>query len=416
MRWKCVAAILAFSLSSAPSMFAAAPQASSESLKPAREVLEATAKAYAGVPALRDTMTYVVQAPGSEKEPKMLEYGFGAGTDAYVRDPLLAVVAVGGKMFLTRSDAPGAFVTVPYQGDFGAALNGIVGDQGSLFEPTPVAMRTGKGIDAWIDSLRFKLLAPPLRITGNQRIEGPGGQSLDEIHFEADNGQVTLRIDAKTHFFASFTAEMRPPGAPAGTGIQIEATFAPQVLASAAGVVHFEPGNRNAVKNLAALGSNRLAPGAPAPDFALETLDGRKVALRDLRGSVVVLDFWATWCAPCWKTLHESQELFDWVAKEHLAVAVYGVNALEQFPTREEKKQQASAFWKSQKFTMPTLLDPDGVAFRAFGAPGLPSMVLVAPDGTILAFHESLFPDMLETLKKEVRDGLEAGKKAGVGR
>ncbi|HSS52545.1 MAG TPA: TlpA disulfide reductase family protein [Thermoanaerobaculia bacterium] len=408
MKWKCVAAILALGLSATPAVRAA--EASSEA-RPAQEVLEASARAYLAVPALRDTMSYVVVAPGSEKEPKKLEYGFGAGTDAFVKDPLLAVVAVGGRMFLTRSDAPGAYVAVPYRGDFGAALNSIVGDQGSLFEPPPVAMRTGKGIDAWIDSLRFKLLAPPLRITGNQRLEGPGGRPLDEIHFEADNGQVTLRIDAKTHFFASMTAEMRPPGAPAGTGIHIDATFAPQVLASAAGVVHFEPGNRKEVKNLAALTSNRLAVGAPAPDFALETLDGRKVALRDLRGSVVVLDFWATWCAPCWKTLRETQGLFDWAAKEHLPVAVYGVDALEQLPTAEEKKTQSAAFWKAQKFTMPTFLDPDGVAFRAFGAPGLPSMVLVAPDGTILAFHESLFPDMLETLKTEVRRGLEAGKK-----
>ena len=407
MKWKCVGAILAVCLSAAISVRAAAPSEG----RPAQEVLEAAAKAYLAVPALRDTMTYVVQAPGSEKEPKKLEYGFGAGTDAYVKDPLLAVVAVGGKMFLTRSDAPGAFVAVPYQGDFGAALNSIVGDQGSIFEPPPVAMRLEKGIDAWIDSLRFKLLAPPLRIASNQRIEGPGGKALDEIRFEADNGQVTLRIDAKTHFFASMTAEMRPPGAPAGTGIHIDATFAPQVLASAAGVVHFEPGNRKEVKNLAALTSNRLVPGAPAPDFALETLDGRKVALHELRGSVVVLDFWATWCAPCWKTLRETQDLFDWAAKEHLPVAVYGVNALEQLPTKEEKKVQAAAFWKAQKFTMPSLLDADGVAFRAFGAPGLPSMVLVAPDGTILAFHESLFPDMLETLKTEVRKGLEAGKK-----
>jgi peroxiredoxin len=402
MRWKCVAAILALCLSAGSSMRAAEPQASPA---PA-DVLDASAKAYLAVPALRDTMTYVVQAPGSDKEPKKLEYGFGAGTDAYVKDPLLAAVAVGGRLFLTRSDAPGAFIAVPYRGDFAAALNSIVGDQGSLFEPAPIAMRTGRGLDGWIDALRFKLLAPPLRITGCERIAGADGRPLDEIRFEADNGQITLRIDAKTHFFAAFTAEMRPPGAPAGTGIHIDATFAPQVLASTAGVVHFERGNRQEVRSLADLTSNRLAVGSPAPDFALATLDGRKVALHDLRGSVVVLDFWATWCAPCWKTLRETQGLFDWAAKEHLPVAVYGVNALEQLPTAEEKRAQSAAFWKSQKFTMPSFLDPDGVAFRAFGAPGLPSTVLVAPDGTILAFHESLLPDMLETLKAEVRSGL----------
>ena len=274
MTRKCLAAILALGLSG---LSATVPARAAEPAPPAQTVLEASAKAYLAVPALRDTMTYVVEAPGSEKEPKKLEYGFGAGTDAYVKDPLLAAVATGDKLYLTRSDAPGAYVAVPYGGDFGAALNGIVGDQGSLFEPPPVAMRTGKGIDAWIDSMRFKLLAPPLRIASNQRITGPGGKALDEIRFEADNGQVTLRLDAKTHFFASMTAEMRPPGAPAGTGIHIDATFDPQVLPSAAGVVRFEPGNRNEVKNLAALTSNRLAPGSPAPDFTLETLDGRKV-------------------------------------------------------------------------------------------------------------------------------------------
>jgi peroxiredoxin len=409
MQGKCAAAL--FVLCLYPNLVQAAePRPLPETLGLASQALEAAARAYRGVPALRDTMTYVVQAPGSEKEPKKLEYGFGAGTDAFVSDPLLQAVAVGDRMFLTRSDAPGTYVAVPYHGDFGAALNGIVGDQGSLFEPPPVAMRTGKKLDAWIDALRFKLLAPPLRITGFQQIQKPGGKAVDEIRFAAENGEVALRLDSTTHLFASLKVEMRPPGAPQDLAIHVDATFAPQVLPSAAGVVHFEPGDRMAVSNLAGLGSNRLSPGAPAPDFALETLDGRKVALRDLRGSVVVLDFWATWCVPCWKTLRETQGLFDWAAKEHLPVKVFGLNTLEQFPTREEKKQKAAAFWQSQKFTMPTLLDPDGIAFRAFGAPGLPSMVLVAPDGAILAFHESLFPDMLETLKKEVREGLGAGR------
>ncbi|HYX23002.1 MAG TPA: TlpA disulfide reductase family protein [Thermoanaerobaculia bacterium] len=410
MPWKYVAVLFALCLSPG-SLHAAEPQRSADPSPRAREILAAAARAYRTVPALRDTMTYVVQAPGSEKEPKKLEYGFGAGTDAFVKDPLLQAVAVGDRMFLTRSDAPRTYVAVPYHGDFGAALNGIVGDQGSLFEPPPVAMRTGKGIDAWIDALRCKLLAPPLRITGVQRIAGPGGELMDEIRFAADNGEVALRLDPATHFFAALAVEMRPPGAPRDLAIHVDATFAPQVLPSAAGVVHFEPGDRTAVSDLAGLGSSRLTPGAPAPDFALETLDGRKVALRDLRGSVVVLDFWATWCVPCWKTLRETQALFDWAAKERLPVAVFGVDALEQLPSREEKKQRAAAFWQSQKFTLPTLLDPDGVAFRAFGAPGLPSMVLVAPDGTILAFHESLFPDMLETLKKEVREGVRAPAK-----
>ena len=87
MRWKCVAAILTLGLSSTVPMRAAEP--APPAVRPPQTILEASAKAYLAVPALRDTMTYVVQAPGSEKEPKKLEYGFGAGTDAYVKDPLV---------------------------------------------------------------------------------------------------------------------------------------------------------------------------------------------------------------------------------------------------------------------------------------------------------------------------------------
>jgi hypothetical protein len=232
-------------------------------VKRAREILEASARAYRGAPALRDTITYVVRAPGAANESKTLEYGFGAGADAFVKDPLLEAVAVGDKMFLTRSDAPKTYVAMPYHGDFGATLNGIAGDQGSLLEPPQLAMRTGKKLDDWIDALRFKLLAPPLRVLDAEQIRLRRGKYVDEIRFAAPNGMVVVRIDSATHLFTLLAVEMRPPGASKDQAIHIDATFAPQVLPSAAGVVHFEPGDRTAVPSPAGLGTK--SPGAPAP-------------------------------------------------------------------------------------------------------------------------------------------------------
>ena len=70
----------------------------------ARGILEASAKAYKSVPALRDTLSYVVSAPGSEQETKTQEYGFGPGPSVFVKNALLEAVAVDEKFYLTQSD------------------------------------------------------------------------------------------------------------------------------------------------------------------------------------------------------------------------------------------------------------------------------------------------------------------------
>jgi len=140
----------------------------------------------------------------------------------------------------------------------------------------------------------------------------------------------------------------------------------------------------------------------------LENLARKNVSLRQFRGSVVVLDFWASWCAPCWKTLRETQHLSDWASHSGLPIAVLPIDTMEQFASAEEIRTKASEFFRSQGFTMSSLLDRKSETFRAFGTPGLPSVVIIASDGTILKYHQGSFPDMLETLKAEVTDAANA--------
>ena len=369
----------------------------------AREILETSAKAYRDVDALRDTLSYVVTAPGSEQETKTQEYGFGPGRRVFVKNALLEAVALDKTFYLTQSDVPDKYVSVSYDGDFGSTLRNVVG-AGSLFEPPPLAMHEGKSLDACIDTFRFNLLER-LRIAGYRAaVAGDDGKSYDEVQFTANNGELTLRIDQQTHFFATVSFQVKPAGAPEGFLVRVNGTFLPR--ASAEPPITFNAGSRTVVNNLTELASKRLALGSPAPDFALETLDGKKIALRELRGSVVLLDFWATWCVPCWKALKETQSIADWAATEKLPVKVFAVNTLEKGSDVGEKSKRVQAFWRSQGFAMPTLFDSNSEMFKAYASPGLPSMVLISQTGTILRYHEGLFPEMEETLKRELRDSL----------
>jgi peroxiredoxin len=383
-------------------------RAQDSEIQRARETLESSAKAYTTVVALRDKLSYVVTAPGSEQETKTEDYAFGPKDAVLVKNALLQAVAVDSKLYLTQSDVPDRYVAAPYNGDFGAALRRVAGN-GSLFEPPPLALHSGKSVEACMDALRFNLLEP-LRIAGYRHVGGAKEQ--DEVRFVADNGELTLIIDSKTHFFTAVSFQVRPPGAPEGFLVQVNGTFSPQVLNGSETPINFSPGSRSAVENLTDLTSTRLVLGSVAPDFELETLDGKKIALHDLRGSIVVLDFWATWCVPCWTALKETQALSGWAAAEKLPVAIFAVNTLEQGPDSKEKSDRVRRFWKSQKFTMPTLVDVQSKMFKAYGSPGLPSVVLISPSGTILRYHEGLFPEMLETLKREMREHLDSQKKS----
>jgi thiol-disulfide isomerase/thioredoxin len=388
---------------SGASTAAAAPAA--PQVERAREILEESARAYRRLPALREALVYSVEAPGAAAESKRFEYGFGPGPAAYAGDALFQVVALRGTMYLTKSDVADKYVAVPYDGDFGAALNRIGGREGPLFEPPAIAMHDGKSLEAVVEALRFKILEP-LRIGACRSVPGPPGRTQDEILLTAANGELRLRLDADSHLLASLSLAVRPPGAPPGLLLRIEGSFVQRTPPGTAAEIAFSPGERVAVAGITDLESSRLKAGSAAPAFELHTLEGARVALRELRGRVVVLDFWATWCAPCWKTLAETQELFRWAAAEHLPVAVFAVDTLERAASEQERQARVAEFWRSQRFAMPTLLDLGDETFRSYGNPGLPSLVLVAPDGTVARYHQGLFPDMQETLRREVREAL----------
>jgi thiol-disulfide isomerase/thioredoxin len=386
--------------------FAAA--ATDNRMTEARAALSASARAYRAVPGLTDVFTYVVHGPDADREPKKIEIRLGAGTDASVKDALLEVVAVGNYFYVVKSDAPDRYVARRYSRDFGGDLIAVVGAQSSLFEPPQIAMRSGKSLERCIDSFRFNLLGP-LRVVDFKRGEDARGRRFAEIRLAAENGTEDVRIDEKTRFLSSLRLSVHPSGAPAGISVEIEGEFSPTASDRGAGVVVFNAGGRRAVKELADLTSVTLPVGQMTPAFALETLAGGRVSRENLEGKVVVLDFWATWCVPCWKTLAETQRLSDWATSQRLPVSIYAVNTMEHFPTENKRRERVAEFLKSQKLTIPTLLDHGDEVFRSFGSPGLPSLVILTPRGTIYKYHQGFTPGFLESLKRDIRSAAASG-------
>ena len=115
------------------------------------------------------------------------------------------------------------------------------------------------------------------------------------------------------------------------------------------------------------------AVGHPAPDFTLTTVTGETFTLSALRGTPVVLNFWATWCPPCRSELPELQAASDRLAEQ---VQIVGVDQAES-----ANQVQAFAASLGLSFTMP--LDNDTAVSRLYGVRSLPTTFFIDRDGVI---------------------------------
>lgn len=113
-----------------------------------------------------------------------------------------------------------------------------------------------------------------------------------------------------------------------------------------------------------------------APDFALQTVEGATVRLSDLRGKVVLLNFWATWCPPCKAEMPDLNALHQQYGTERDFLVV-GVNM-------EENAADVAAFAGSRQIAFPLLLDPEGaVSAGRYAVRSLPMSLIIDREGQI---------------------------------
>jgi peroxiredoxin len=142
--------------------------------------------------------------------------------------------------------------------------------------------------------------------------------------------------------------------------------LAPDALAAAQSKTNYK-----VIKNLEPMKDN-----SPTPDFSLAGFDGTKVSLKDFRGKLVFLNFWATWCVPCREEMPAMQRLYQEFKDKSFVVLAVNV---------KDRKQDAINFLKELKITYPAAFDPEGQVGLLYGAWGLPTSYLIGPKGEGLA-------------------------------
>lgn len=122
--------------------------------------------------------------------------------------------------------------------------------------------------------------------------------------------------------------------------------------------------------------------GLPAPAFSLETPAGSTVSSVDLRGHVVVLAFWATWCTPCRQELPDLQRAYERYQDDRQAI-FYAVGG----PWGGDTIGKEAAFAERMDLTLPLVFDSHGAA-NALGVYALPTLVILDGDGRLRLFHD----------------------------
>ena len=136
--------------------------------------------------------------------------------------------------------------------------------------------------------------------------------------------------------------------------------------------------------------------GDAAPDFTVEMVDGQKITLSQLKGKVVIINFWATWCPPCRQEMtHVQKEIIDrFKGKDVVFLPI----------SRGEKKSVVEALRKKENYTFPMGLDPQQTIYKKYASNYIPRNFVVGKDGKVIYVSVGFSPDEFAEMIKTVEN------------
>ena len=169
----------------------------------------------------------------------------------------------------------------------------------------------------------------------------------------------------------------------------------PEGIAALKKYVELLPNTPNAIEARKMIENPRRAREIYAPEFSITTLDGEYLTLEDLRGKVVLLDFWGTWCAPCVASVPSLRNLRKRFEKE-TAFLMIGISS-------DSEKEKLRAFVEENQMVWPQYLDRDRRVQRAFAVRGFPTYVLIDHEGIVRFRSIGSGPDKAASLEEAIR-------------
>lgn len=148
-------------------------------------------------------------------------------------------------------------------------------------------------------------------------------------------------------------------------------------------------------------GRGPVAAGEKAAPFKLTDLQGDLVTMADLRGKVVFLNIWATWCAPCREEMPSMEKLYERLHGDKGFVML----AVSQDTSSSE---EVMAYVKKHGYHFDVLLDPKNAVAEAYNVSGVPETFIIDREGRIVAHHSGAFdwsqPSIQDALEELLKD------------
>ena len=148
-----------------------------------------------------------------------------------------------------------------------------------------------------------------------------------------------------------------------------------------------------------AVSDSPLQAGAPGPAFQLNSNTGKPISLADLKGQIVLVNFWASWCGPC----RQEMPILEQLNRQYhnKGVTLIGVNV-------EPDSAAATAWLKATPVSFPILYDVDSKVSKLYEVQGMPNTVILDRKGIVRYIHRGYSPgaeneylDQIRTLIRE---------------
>ena len=141
--------------------------------------------------------------------------------------------------------------------------------------------------------------------------------------------------------------------------------------------------------------SSAIAPQATAPDFTLHAMSGPNLRLKEQRGRVVMVNFWATWCGPCRQEMPQLNRLYEKYRSS--GFVLLGVNV-------DDDAGKAAELAAKLGVTFPVLLDTDKTVSKLYDVSTMPSTVIIDRDGNVRYVHRGYLSGYEENYEKQIRE------------